>query len=244
MTSSPVVCLLGETEARHFTPLNQSFPHSYTSQSVLPSLLHITARPSLTPTPHTLQVLPSPLHNTASSFSLYTMCPFSLPTLSLKSFPHSYTTLQVLLSLQHNTTSPFLTYTQHYKSFPHSYTTLQVLPLLLHHTTSPSLCPTPYYKSFPLSYTTLQVLPSVLHHTTSPSLIPTQPCKSFSHSFTTLRVKGLRINAKPDNGLGEKVGLISVGGRLVLVPNLKLLQPNHVEMDFYPSEAVKIIQYN
>ncbi|KAG7161797.1 hypothetical protein Hamer_G007446, partial [Homarus americanus] len=54
----------------------------------------------------------------------------------------------------------------------------------------------------------------------------------------------LRINAKPDNGLGEKVGLISVGGRLVLVPNLELLQPNHVEMDFYPSEAVKIIQYN
>ncbi|KAG7160732.1 hypothetical protein Hamer_G028347 [Homarus americanus] len=41
MTSSPVVCLIGETEALHFTPHSESFPHSYTSVS-----------PSFTPTPH------------------------------------------------------------------------------------------------------------------------------------------------------------------------------------------------
>ncbi|KAG7169844.1 hypothetical protein Hamer_G030028 [Homarus americanus] len=41
MTSSPIVCLIGQTEALYFTPHNQSFPHSYTSVS-----------PSLTPTPH------------------------------------------------------------------------------------------------------------------------------------------------------------------------------------------------
>ncbi|KAG7154531.1 hypothetical protein Hamer_G031217, partial [Homarus americanus] len=118
--------------------------------------------------------------------------------------------------------SPFLNPTPHSESFPYSYTSQSVLPSLLHLTVRLSLTPTPH-----------GVLLSPLHHTGSPSLI-----------HTPHRVKGLRINAKPDNGLGEKVGLISVGGRLVLVPNLKLLQPNHVETDFYPSEAVKIIQYN
>ncbi|KAG7169265.1 hypothetical protein Hamer_G027744 [Homarus americanus] len=63
MTSSQVVCLIGETEALHFTPQSvspsltpthhrQSIPHSYTSQRDLPSLLHITVSPSVTPTHH------------------------------------------------------------------------------------------------------------------------------------------------------------------------------------------------
>ncbi|KAG7162244.1 hypothetical protein Hamer_G029093, partial [Homarus americanus] len=100
---------------------------------------------------------------------------------------------------------------------------------------SPSLTPTHHSESFPHPYTSVSSshIPTPTHHS-----------ETFPHSYTSHRVKGLRINAKPDNGLGEKVGLNSVGGRLVLVPNLKLLQPNHVEMDFYPSEAVKIIQYN
>ncbi|KAG7167417.1 hypothetical protein Hamer_G012872 [Homarus americanus] len=118
-----------------------------------------------------------------------------------------------------------------------------ILPSLLHLSES-FLTPKHQSESFPHSYTSQRVLPSLLHITEGPSLTPTPHSESFPHSYTSHRVKGLRINAKPDNGLGEKVGLISVGGRLVLVPNLKLLQPNHVEMDFYPSEAVKIIQYN
>ncbi|KAG7162842.1 hypothetical protein Hamer_G031458 [Homarus americanus] len=49
ITSSPVVCLIGETEALHITPHSLSFPHSYTSQRVLPSLLSINVTPSHTP---------------------------------------------------------------------------------------------------------------------------------------------------------------------------------------------------
>ncbi|KAG7172853.1 hypothetical protein Hamer_G029620 [Homarus americanus] len=81
MTSSPVVCLIGETEARHFTP-----------QSVLPSLLHLTASPFLTPTPHR------------------------------ESFPHPYTSQGVLPSLLHNTVSLSHIDTHHTESFPHPYT--------------------------------------------------------------------------------------------------------------------------
>ncbi|KAG7175173.1 hypothetical protein Hamer_G001181 [Homarus americanus] len=71
MTSSPVVCHIGETEALHLTPHSQSFPHSYTSQRVNPSLLHLTGSPSLI------------LHITAS--------PCLTPTHHSESFPHSYT---------------------------------------------------------------------------------------------------------------------------------------------------------
>ncbi|KAG7172774.1 hypothetical protein Hamer_G007013 [Homarus americanus] len=101
MTSSPVVCLIGETEALHFTPHNQSFPqsytshesfpHSYTSQRVLHLLLRLTVSPSLTPK-----------HQRDSFPHCYT---------SHESFPHSYTSV-----------SPSLTPKHQRDSFPHCYT--------------------------------------------------------------------------------------------------------------------------
>ncbi|KAG7175934.1 hypothetical protein Hamer_G031723 [Homarus americanus] len=90
MTSSPIVCLIGETEALHFTPHRESFPHSYTSVS-----------PSLTPTPHS-ESFP-PLHITAR--------PSLTPTHHSESFPHPYTSQRDLPSLLHitfNTTSVHL----------------------------------------------------------------------------------------------------------------------------------------
>ncbi|KAG7170836.1 hypothetical protein Hamer_G032213, partial [Homarus americanus] len=92
MTSSPVVCLIGETEALHFTPHNHSFPHSYTSQSVLPSLLHLTVSHSLT-LYTSLSVLPCTPTPHLSPF---------LPPHLCQSFPHSYTSV-----------SPFLNRTPH-----------------------------------------------------------------------------------------------------------------------------------
>ncbi|KAG7154248.1 hypothetical protein Hamer_G030910 [Homarus americanus] len=77
MTSSQVVCLIGETEALHFTPHSQSLLHSYTSQSVFPSLLHLT----VSPTPHSESFRHS-----------YTSVNHSItPTHHSESFPHSYT---------------------------------------------------------------------------------------------------------------------------------------------------------
>ncbi|KAG7170579.1 hypothetical protein Hamer_G029722 [Homarus americanus] len=112
MTSSPVVCLIGETEALHFTPQSvspsltpthhrQSFPHSYTSQRDLPSLLHITVSPSHTPIHSTVSPSLTPIHHN-------------------ESFSHSYTSQRVLPSLLHITASPSLTLTHHSESFPHS----------------------------------------------------------------------------------------------------------------------------
>ncbi|KAG7170379.1 hypothetical protein Hamer_G016199 [Homarus americanus] len=103
MTSSPVVCLIGKTEALHYTPHSQSCPLSYTSQGVLPSLLrlsesfihsytsHASVSPSFTPTPHR-ESFP---HSYASVSPSFTPTPHSSPSLTpsphSESFPHPYT---------------------------------------------------------------------------------------------------------------------------------------------------------
>ncbi|KAG7176762.1 hypothetical protein Hamer_G031284 [Homarus americanus] len=107
MTSSQVVCLIGETEALHFTPHSQSLLHSYTSQSVFPSLLHLT----VSPTPHI------PTQHYMSFPHSYTI---------LKYFPHSYTSQRDLPSLLHIRVSPSLTPT------PHMYNSLHYpIPIII-----------------------------------------------------------------------------------------------------------------
>ncbi|KAG7156232.1 hypothetical protein Hamer_G029010, partial [Homarus americanus] len=110
--------------------------------SVLPSLLHLTVRPSLTPTPHSESV-PHP-------YTSQGVLP-SLQHLS-ESFPHSYTSVTPSLTPKHQRDSLPHSYTSH-ESFPHSYTSQRVLPTLLHITVSPSLTPTYHSEPFPHSYT-------------------------------------------------------------------------------------------
>ncbi|KAG7157423.1 hypothetical protein Hamer_G005848 [Homarus americanus] len=138
MTSSPVVCLIGETEALQFTPHNQSFPHSYTSQSFLSTPTSVIA---LTPT-HLSESFITPTHHNES---------FHLLHIPNESLPHSYTSRD-LPSLLHITVSPSHTPTHHSESFPHSYTSQRDLPSLLHITVSPSHTPTHHSEPFSHSY--------------------------------------------------------------------------------------------
>ncbi|KAG7171039.1 hypothetical protein Hamer_G030262, partial [Homarus americanus] len=121
----------------------ETYPHSYTSQRVLPSLLHITASPSHTPKHSTASPSLSPIHHNVS---------FPHTTQHSETYPHSYTSQRVLPSLLHITASPshtpkhstaspslspihhnvsFPHTTQHCMSFPHSYKALEILLSLL-----------------------------------------------------------------------------------------------------------------
>ncbi|KAG7154924.1 hypothetical protein Hamer_G031647 [Homarus americanus] len=109
MTSSPVVCLIGETEAIHFTPHSESFLHSTPHSQSFPHS-NTSVSPSLTPIHHSETFPHSYTTQSLKSFLIYENITMS--------FPRSYTTL--------------------HKSFPPFLHNTEVLPSMLHNTACPS----------------------------------------------------------------------------------------------------------